>query len=205
MKPTEGLVTSPVLARLELRLREHTPALLQDETGVRRAAVAVVLRDHAPEGPDILFIQRAHYHGDPWSGQIAFPGGRSEPGDTDLLETAIRETREETALDLSAHGRLLGRLDELRPTTQRIPAIAVQPYVIALTCLPDLRLSDEVADAFWVPLARLSEDQRWRASELDVRGMSVRARAFHHDDGRVIWGLTERILTQLLGIIAGEQ
>ncbi|HMA21711.1 MAG TPA: NUDIX domain-containing protein, partial [Gemmatimonadaceae bacterium] len=80
----------PEIARLLERIGSHTPVEV-DEPGVRRAAVALILR-LAPETtePEILFIQRAHYETDPWSGQVAFPGGREEPGDESLARTAIR-------------------------------------------------------------------------------------------------------------------
>ena len=62
-----------------------------------RAAVALVLRGPA-EAPGILFIKRASRDGDPWSGQMAFPGGRYDPADESEKETAIRETEEEVFL-----------------------------------------------------------------------------------------------------------
>src|SRR5688500_11808432 len=79
----------------------------------RRAAVALVLRD-GPQGLELLFIRRAEHPLDPWSGQIAFPGGRAEPGDADLRTTAIRETAEELGFDLAADAEYLGHLDEVQ-------------------------------------------------------------------------------------------
>src|SRR5574341_145553 len=84
------------------RALSRTPARVEDEVS-NRAAVAVVLRDGNP-AIEILFIRRAEHPDDPWSGQMAFPGGRAEPGETDLLETAIRETAEEIGIDLRETG-----------------------------------------------------------------------------------------------------
>jgi hypothetical protein len=67
--------------------------------------------------------------GDPWSGHVAFPGGRAEPGDASPWHTAARETWEETGLDLLAAGRLLGTLDELYPRTPVLPPVVVRPHV----------------------------------------------------------------------------
>src|SRR5438093_2935884 len=95
------------------------------------AAVAVVLHD-GNDGIEALCIHRAVRAGDVWSGQIAFPGGRRDPGDADLLATAIRETMEEVGVDLSSAERL-GVLDDLYPRTPVLPPVVVRPFVFALT------------------------------------------------------------------------
>src|SRR5690606_20266054 len=95
------------------RVLENRPGQPADAPGdVRRAAVSIVLTpDEA--GPELLLIKRAVWEGDPWSGQVALPGGRREPGDPTLWHTAARETREETGMDILRDARLLGTLDEL--------------------------------------------------------------------------------------------
>src|ERR1700680_3050243 len=86
------------------------------DPAVPRAAVALVLRQGA-RGLEILLIKRAEHMDDPWSGHVALPGGREEPADASLQETAVRETLEETGIDLARDGEVLGALDDLRPTT----------------------------------------------------------------------------------------
>src|SRR5260370_1555175 len=111
------------------------------------AAVAVILRD-GDEGLEALFIHRAVRAGDTWSGQIAFPGGRRDPGDADLLATAIRETMEEVGVDLSGAERL-GVLDDLYPRTPVLPPAVVRPFVFALTSRPTIVVGpEEVQEAF---------------------------------------------------------
>src|SRR5438105_6871550 len=112
------------------------------------ASVAVILHD-GDEGLEALFIHRAVRAGDTWSGQIAFPGGRRDPGDADLLATAIRETMEEVGVDLSSAERL-GVLDDLYPRTPVLPPVVVRPFVFALTARPPIRVSRAAQSAFWI-------------------------------------------------------
>src|SRR5207245_3195010 len=105
-------------------------------------------------GAEVRLCGRAGRAGDRWSGQVALPGGRREPRDRDLLATAIRETREETGIDLR-RGEPLAVLDDLAPVTAVLPPVVVRPFVFALSRRPALRPNDEVQHAFWVPLDRL--------------------------------------------------
>jgi 8-oxo-dGTP pyrophosphatase MutT (NUDIX family) len=194
------LLAHPDIARLHSALESHEAVRAKSEEGVRRAAVALIFRAGESGMPELLFIRRADYPADPWSGQVAFPGGREETGDVNLANTAIRETREETGLDLDRDGLVIGMLDDLRPTTARLPAIIVRPYVVLLKRLQELLLSDEVATAFWVPLESLRQGESWRDTTVLARGVQMNRRAFHHQ-GQIIWGMTERILAQLLALL----
>jgi 8-oxo-dGTP pyrophosphatase MutT (NUDIX family) len=196
----EGFATilgHPAMVRLRSALASHHAVEADDEAGVRRAAVALIFRAGADGSPELLFIKRAEYPGDPWSGQIAFPGGREESGDSSLEETAAREIREETGIDLAREGLVIGVLDDLRPRTVRLPSVVVRPYVAVLQREAPLDLSSEVALAFWIPFGDLAQKQSWRDDTVFARGVQINARVFRHDD-HVIWGMTERILAQLL-------
>jgi 8-oxo-dGTP pyrophosphatase MutT (NUDIX family) len=161
------------------------------------AWVRVVRVDHR----SITFrIRRADYAGDPWSGQVALPGGRHEPGDPSLEATAVRETFEETGVDLTADGALLGTLDEIYPRTPILPPIVVRPHVFAITRPVELTLSHEVAAAFWMPLASLRDPAASVETTVVVRGEERVVSCFRHRE-HVIWGLTERILRQLVASI----
>ena len=193
----ERLRGHPEIAHLTERIAKHTPAE-KDEEGIRRAAVALMLRLGEQSGePELFFIQRAHYETDPWSGQVAFPGGREETADKSLMETAIRETWEETGIDIGREGVIVGQLDDLRPQTIRLPSVVVRPFVALLGRHPDPVLSHEVADSFWVPLASLRDDTGWRDTIVTAGGIEFTRRAFHHG-GFVVWGMTERILSHFL-------
>jgi 8-oxo-dGTP pyrophosphatase MutT (NUDIX family) len=148
----------------------------------------------------MLLIKRATYEGDPWSGHVALPGGRQEPGDADLRETAVRETREETGIDLALHGRTLGELDDLHPRTSVLPPIIIRPFVFALDGEAVLVASPEVAEAFWVPVDALRAPGVAQEIELILAGGPRLVQSLRHGD-HTIWGLTERILRQFFSLL----
>ena len=190
-----------VLARIE-RALAPVNAVPAAASNVRDAAVAAIFRIASQEELELLMIERASYAGDPWSGHIAFPGGRREPHDATLLDTALRETREETSVDILADGRVLGALERVDPLSAPLPRLSIAPYVALLTHDAPLVLSDEVAGAFWVPLSALQHTDASREVEVTLsNGSTRRVRAFVHER-YTIWGLTERILRDLLSRIS---
>jgi 8-oxo-dGTP pyrophosphatase MutT (NUDIX family) len=198
------LVRQRLAGRVPRRALGDAPLTQQPLPGsaqsTRRAAVAAILRE-ADAGPEILFIRRAEHPQDPWSGHMAFPGGREEPGDTDLLETAVRETREEVSLDLASSARLLGRLDEVPVTLRgRRTGMTVAPFVFELTRDVELAYNYEVAEIYWAPLEPLFRGQRatkfhWKLGDetVELPGYDV--------EGRVVWGLTHRMLDALFTLL----
>ena len=188
------------LAAVRRALRDHRPQVA-DAPDARPAAVALVLLE-GEQGLEILLIRRAERADDPWSGQIALPGGRYDCGDRDLEATAIRETREETGVDLSGAERL-GVLDDLYPRTPALPPVVVRPFVFALARRSPLVPSDEVQRAFWLPLGRLSEPGVRREVTLTLRG-AVRVLPAYVVDGEMIWGMTERIVTPFVDLISNS-
>lgn len=199
MRPLDRLHEDYRIARLESQLKSRVPEVVEDSEA-RKAAVAVLIRLGESGEPELLFIRRAEYEGDPWSGHVAFPGGREEPGDESLVETAMRETLEEIGVDLHAACELVGVLDDLRPRSVRLPAVVVRPFVFLVSDLPDTCLSDEVADAFWVPLSVLLDRSVWRDTQVKAGEVEISRFAFHHE-GYVVWGMTERILSGLLSLL----
>jgi 8-oxo-dGTP pyrophosphatase MutT (NUDIX family) len=209
-RPERPELAHPDVARLAASLAARPGRVAEvrpDDPPPRAAAVALVLRvepEAREAAPSLLFVKRAEWPGDPWSGHVAFPGGRREPGDATLWHTAARETHEETGLDLARVGTLLGTLDDLYPRTPVLPPILVRPHVVAVAAgaLAPLALSDEVAAAFWVPLRRFGEPGVETTSAVRAREHVLSVPSFVHD-GHVIWGMTERILRGLLERVAG--
>ena len=97
------------------------------------------------------------------------------------------------------HGDM-SSLQDLRPRTVRLPAIVVRPFVAILDRHEPLELSQEVALAFWVPFGSLTHTDSWRDDTVFARGIQINARVFQHED-HIVWGMTERILTQLIAMI----
>lgn len=182
-------------------LVSHRPRR-EREAGAHLAAVALMLVPGA-EGLDTLFIRRAVRDGDPWSGQVALPGGRRDAVDSDLEATAIRETREELAVELLGAERL-GALDDVRPRTPLLPPVLVRPFIFALPGRPPLSPSPEVQSAFWVSLDRLLLPGTRRDVTLPIPGGERTFPAYVLGQD-VIWGLTERILTVFLSKIGSEK
>jgi 8-oxo-dGTP pyrophosphatase MutT (NUDIX family) len=182
------------LARIEPRAREDVPL-------GRKAAVAGVLRERE-SGLELLFIRRAEHPRDPWSGNMGWPGGRVDAGDGTSLATAVRETREELALDLERDADLLGALSERRThlQVQGVP-LAVAAFLFALRGDPVLSPNHEVQETVWVPLSYLLDRSNRGLFVWTGRGLPLPLPCYRYE-GRVIWGLTLGLLDELLDALA---
>lgn len=168
------------------------------------ASVAAVFRG-GESGTELLFIQRASKDSDPWSGHMAFPGGRTDPGDHDSFDTAERETLEEVGLDLSGVPRL-GSLDDL-VFARDLRAVHAQAYWLDGE-RPTLAANYEVADILWVPLSVLGDRSRYIDYQYPVAIPNQHRRPVAmvrsswpgiqlDKPSQVVWGLTLRFLDDL--------
>ena len=155
------------------------------------AAVALVINPH-DRGGSILLIKRAERQDDPWSGQMAFPGGHRSLADQTFLATVIREVREEVGIRLEEH-ELLGTLPVVL-TRGRL--VRVAPFVFQLKQDVVVKTNVEVNESFWVPLNELQRMRTVRTT-VNVEGGRLDVDAFVYRD-RVIWGLTFRIINIIL-------
>jgi 8-oxo-dGTP pyrophosphatase MutT (NUDIX family) len=161
------------------------------------AAVAAIFRS-GPSGLEVLFIKRSERLGDPWSGHMAFPGGRRDPVDRDLLATALRETDEEIGLDLSRAGELVGVLEDQDATGRGTKApLPTRPFVFELTSAPTLTLNPEVTEVIWAPVAPLVGGELSTTVHIDYKGQPYDLPGWNIE-GRVVWGLTYRMTSTLL-------
>jgi len=197
----DALLERPDLARLVIRLAEHPGRTMELEGAMRYAAIALVLRPNDEGDSDLLMIKRAEAERDPWSGHIACPGGRMDPTDRDLEHTAIRETWEETGIDLARDGRILGTLDDITPRPPTLPPIVIRPFVAVVRQDVTIVESPEVAEAFWVPIAAIRETASWGIGLVPIRGVGEReVEVFRHRE-YTVWGLTHRALTQFVELL----
>jgi 8-oxo-dGTP pyrophosphatase MutT (NUDIX family) len=162
----------------------------------RHAAVAMVLRKGSQNALEALFIQRAKHPKDPWSGQMAFPGGRQEPGEHDLAAVARRETLEEVGLGLE-RAPCLGKLHSINGGRLRVQALTVTPYVYFVECPGPLTHNYEVADTVWVPVTYLADqsnvqDYYWPNDQIKRAFPSIQYQ------GYTIWGLTYRMIANFM-------
>ena len=185
-----GMAGSSIRERLRRALESSAPEMPLE--GPRTAAIALILLER-DAGLEVLLIERATRDGDPWSGHMALPGGHVEESDAGLAATAERETLEEVGLDLRRTGERLGRLSDCTPA-RGVP-IAVRPFVYLLTALPTLALSAEVQRAIWVPIAPLQAGEQ-RSSYTLVRAAQRLEFPAWDVDGRIVWGLTYRVLDE---------
>ena len=155
------------------------------------AAVALLLR---PIGQDlkVLFVKRVKNPTDPWSGQMAFPGGKRDAKDQSQTETVVRETLEETNINLLDRCRFLGVMETLR-STQR-PEMKVLPFVVLLQHEPLIKMSEELEEFVWISLEELVQHKG------TVKFSFGESPAYLVGDS-VIWGLTYRILEKFVHIL----
>lgn len=160
----------------------------------RHAVVAALLRDGA-QGVEVLLIQRAEHELDPWSGHMALPGGHGDPTDASLVATAVREISEEVGLDLMEHAELLGRLPEVQARPRQL---MIYPLVFSLSTAPEpIPNPLEVQRVVWARLDHLRAPEAQSGYEIRVHQQRHRLPAFDVD-GYTVWGLTYRILVDLL-------
>lgn len=161
------------------------------------ASVALVLRERA-NGAEVLFIERAMREGDPWSGHMAFPGGRLEGDDDSARTAACRETFEEVGLEI-ADAEYLGHLCDLTGRAGSPAPVIVSGHAFHLERDQPLALDPaEVRSAFWFPLAALHDAARQTTHRIPQLPEHVfPAIVVGEPDRHFVWGLTYRFLDEL--------
>ncbi len=201
------------LEEIESRLAARPP-LLHAMSAKMSAAVALVLRA-AEADMEALFIRRALHDADPWSGHLAFPGGRIDETDADARAAAERESLEEVGIDLvqadvragrgssgaGCHVRRLGRLDDVLGYAE---SIRVSAFVYGLTGPVELKPNYEVHEVFWTPLRHCTDPDRQAIREfeyLDVSRPLPTIRLLEDERAPVLWGITYKFMDDFMARI----
>ena len=201
-------LASPAPASLALAAIRRALSSLRPEAPVwppstPSAAVSLVLAGQ-PDNLTLAMILRAVREGDPWSGQMALPGGRAEPGDSDPESVAERETLEEIGVSVRREQLIAPLLPQ--PVQRGGVDIGLQlfPFVYyAGAAFPEFRTNLEVSGAFWVPLRDLADPGRQRRYRFERSGQAYDFPAISFQE-RVIWGVTYRVLTEFFRNLAIE-
>jgi 8-oxo-dGTP diphosphatase len=179
LRPTESL------EKLAARLRASP-----DEAA--HAAVAILVKPN-DDDLELLLVKRAEVPGDPWSGDMAFPGGKKAPSDRGIVDTAAREVLEETGIDLRSV-KAVGFMESMQSSVRR--TLSVQPIIFRLQHKPEVHLNYELTKYMWTPLNALKGSR----SQVVVKGQEC---PVFKVEGEVVWGLTYRMLEKILEIVEG--
>lgn len=188
------------LAQIKARVAAHDPTTYRTGQNTRQAAVAIVVKENGHD-LDILFIKRATVDGDPWSGQMAFPGGHMEEHDQNLVMAAIRETHEETGIQLTPQ-QYIGAISHQRPTSRsRGREIIVAPHVFGIAEEPEVDPNHEVDDIVWGSLSKMADGTLHGTEVLEFGGNTATFNGYKLASERFVWGLTYRALQTFFSVL----
>jgi 8-oxo-dGTP pyrophosphatase MutT (NUDIX family) len=195
-------VSVSLLQLIETRLSEHNPDRKRFRQLMKRSAVAMILQVREGE-LHILMIKRAEREGDPWSGHMAFPGGRMDKTDDHGYAVAVRETEEEVGLVLDADVPCIGRLSDINARPHKgLFGMVVSPFVFRLEREVAFAPNYEVAEVVWVPLEFLLDTDNREEMVWEYKGVRIPMPCYFYGRRR-IWGLSLMMLDELLDLVEG--
>ncbi|WP_136680418.1 CoA pyrophosphatase [Neptunomonas sp. XY-337] len=179
-----------MLEQLRERLQQYSP--YQFRSAQPQASVLIALTDAAD--PEVILTKRSSRLST-HRGEVAFPGGKQDPTDPDLLFTALREAEEEIGLSPNAVD-VLGNLGQVmsKHQLQVTPWVGIVPTGLRLEANPD-----ELESIFTAPLSFFLQDHRARTDSIRFKGLTHYVPAYEYE-GHIIWGLTAYMLVELLNV-----
>ena len=175
------------------KIKKLAKALKQTSESMDSNAAVVVLLRAAGQDFHVLFVKRTENPTDTWSGQIALPGGKRDPEDIDIKATVIRETLEETSINLLEDCRFLGTMEPLKSVEK--PEMKILPFIVLQEKEQTIKLNEELTEYFWAPIKELASHKR-------TVKLSLGEFPAYTIDKQVIWGLTYNILHNLLSLLS---
>ena len=186
--------------RTALEQRQHRPAKFKATSN--QASVAMIIAE-GENDLEVCFIRRAERVGDPWSGQVAFPGGKADSSDKDAHAVAERETHEEVGLKLKPSHRV-GPLPTRQVSTRNM---VLSPFIYHIDAderaTVFAREPDEVAHVFWVPMRHLFKQSSATELEYPIGGSEMTFPGIRFEED-IIWGLTLSVLESFAQIMRRE-
>jgi 8-oxo-dGTP pyrophosphatase MutT (NUDIX family) len=178
---------------LNWKLTKLSKILKQSSESLDSNAAVVLLLRPINQDFQVLFVKRAKNPTDTWSGQIALPGGKREPEDIDIKMTIVRETLEETNLDLLNGTIFLGTMEPMRSIEKS--ELTVVPFVVLQEKEQTIKLNTELIEYFWASLRELEFNEG--TTKLRLSNFPAYKIGKH-----IIWGLTYNILRNLLSLLS---
>ncbi|MGI9533907.1 MAG: NUDIX hydrolase [Thermodesulfobacteriota bacterium] len=183
--------------KLEEYYKSRIPNRITEAEHYVYASVAVIMNN----GHEILFIKRPENPKDPYSGHVAFPGGKNKTEDESLLFTAIREVKEEVGINLEKDARIIGELDQLKPLNPEGPKYIVTPFFAVLEKENKIVINDEVENFIWIPLKHLLDNDNMRVRLKERSGQTIEDFVYKYEN-YIIWGMTGRIINSFVNDIS---
>ncbi len=183
-------------------LKTYKPRKITGRRLLIRSSVAIILTDsHCADKISMLMIRRAIRKGDPWSGDMGFPGGRfSKTKDKNIYETAIRELHEETGVEIKDGLEKIGRLsDLLTKSHEKIAPMIITPFVFKINKTPDFKKNHEVEELIWIPLSVFFNQQNRTSMEVRTGKLKWRFPCYLYNK-KCIWGLSLSMIDELRDI-----
>lgn len=159
--------------------------------GPGTAAVAIVTNNFY----EVLLVKRIVREGDPWSGHVAFPGGKWRPEDDSLIATALRELAEETGLR-QEDVEIIGPLKHVSPAN--MPSLKVKPIIFSLLRETNIKPGPEVEKVFWAPLKKLQRKVlKVYSRHLGRERLTI---GYVYGD-EIVWGMTARLIDRIINVV----
>jgi len=193
MKPS----TRVMLETLRRTLAEQ-PEPFPSDSKKARGAVGVLIKEEADD-LWLLMIKRRENPRDPWSGQMAFPGGHADPQDRTLFDTVAREALEEVGIDIRKQ-EFLGCLSNLQP--KNAPMV-VSPFVFVVQEKVAPATSREAEEVLWIPMSFLLNPKNVSSIRVQMGREQVSMGCYRYSD-RIIWGLSFRIIHEIISKITSS-
>ena len=188
-----------MIVKLKHSLARYRPRRSLLRPVARRSAVALILQQRQQQ-THVLMIKRAKREGDPWSGQMAFPGGHMEPEDRHGRDAAARETSEEIGLLLDERSPCIGRLSDIMARPRMPRPMIVSPYVFHLGFEAEFNLNYEVDHTIWIPVEFFRDKVNREQMQWQRGKVSMNLPCYFYE-GRRVWGLSLMMIDELVKVI----